>query len=74
MRILIDFKCDNGHIHERFIDASTQEVRCETCGEVAYRVISPVRSLMDPFSGHFHDATRKWEKYHEDMAKKGSEE
>ncbi len=60
MRIFIDFKCSNGHTTEKFIDNKTKEIECPVCSKIASKVISPVRSLLDPISGDFVGATMKW--------------
>ena len=60
MFIIIDFRCNNGHTTEKFIDSKTTEVQCPECSLMASRIISPVRSLLDPISGDFAGATMKW--------------
>jgi DNA-directed RNA polymerase subunit RPC12/RpoP len=60
MKIFIDFKCSNGHTTEKLIDNKTREIECPVCSEIASKVISPVRSLLDPISGDFVGATMKW--------------
>ena len=59
-----DVKCPSGHINEVFLDDKDRETDCpqEGCTEVAGRVISPVRSYLDPCSGDFPGSTMKWEK------------
>jgi hypothetical protein len=54
-----DFKCPNGHIKEYFVSDDIELIRCE-CGEDAKKVISPIRSVLDPISGDFAGATMKW--------------
>lgn len=39
-RRLFDFKCDNGHVTERFIDDSITTLSCASCGCYADRQIS----------------------------------
>jgi hypothetical protein len=58
---LYDFKCLNGHVFEALVPVDQHTVRCE-CGDSAKRIISPVRSKLDPISGDFPDATRRWAK------------
>ncbi len=69
--ILFDFKCPQGHIEEHLVQSSTTTYRC-SCGEQANRMISPVRAVLDPVSGHFPTATDKWAKAHERAAKVNS--
>ena len=54
-----DFKCPNGHVKEYFVSDDIELIRCE-CGEDAKKVISPIRSVLDPISGDFAGATMKW--------------
>lgn len=62
--LLFDFQCEDGHVKERLVSSSTHETVCE-CGKPARRTISPVRSKIDPISGHFPGATMKWERMRE---------
>lgn len=62
MRRLFDFKCTDGHVTEQFVDDETYESICKLCGKPATRIISPVRSMLDPISGNFPKATEKWVK------------
>ena len=61
MRIFRDFKCPNGHVTEHFLSNDIEVTRCD-CGEEAKKVISPVKSVLDPISGGFAGATMKWAK------------
>tara|TARA_Y100000052_G_scaffold9375_1_gene9275 strand:- start:459 stop:689 length:231 start_codon:yes stop_codon:yes gene_type:complete len=70
MRIFIDFKCSNGHTTEKFINNTTREIECPVCSEIASKVISPVRSVLDPISGDFVGATMKWARHREQKIKK----
>jgi hypothetical protein len=63
--LLYDFKCDNGHIHEALIDSSKSFKKCAVCESTAHRIISSVNFSLDPISGDFPDATRKWAKHRE---------
>lgn len=60
MRIIRDFQCANKHVTEKYIDNTVDTVECPECGAEATRIISPVRSMLDPISGHFPGATQKW--------------
>ena len=62
MRRLYDFRCEDNHTMESFISDSVTEQPCKTCSKLAQRIISPVRAMLDPISGDFPDATRKWAK------------
>lgn len=57
---IYDFQCPNGHIFESFVDPQLMHLPCTQCTDVADRLISPVRSILDPISGTFPGATMKW--------------
>jgi len=65
LRALYEFMCDVGHIQERYIDSTVTAVFCECCEGTAERIVSAVRCKLDPISGDFMGATRKWEKNRE---------
>lgn len=70
--MLFDFRCDKtDKVFERWVPSDTKRVQCR-CGSEAQRLISPVKSVLDPLSGHFPGATMKWAKAHEDGAKQSS--
>ena len=60
----VDVQCSEGHIHEVFIDSKSTKTECPEpgCNRVAERIISPVRSKLDPTSGDYPGATIKWQK------------
>ena len=59
---IFDFKCPNDHVFEAFVDSECRETECKECSEVARRIISPVKTVLDPLSGSFPGATMKWAK------------
>jgi len=60
MKRLYDFRCSNEHVFERLADESERSVPCNLCGKVATRLVSYAGPMLDPISGHFPSATRKW--------------
>ena len=60
MKRLYDFECPDGHKFEQFSDTSSRSVPCRFCGKVATRIVSYAGPMLDPISGHFPSATRKW--------------
>ena len=62
MRIMVEFKCEDGHINERLVDSECTHIPCLDCGKIANRSVSAVRSKLDPISGDFMGATRQWER------------
>jgi len=73
MKRIFDFRCSTcRRKFEAIVDlSSTMTIRC-SCGQTAYKVLSPVRASLDPLSGHFPSATDKWAKEHEQKAKSTS--
>jgi len=61
MKRMFDFKCPAGHITEALVDDHVRNNFCGVCGEVASRIISPVRCKLEGFTGDFPSAYRKWE-------------
>lgn len=59
-RRLYDFKCEQNHQMESFVDETVKEVSCDVCGEIATRIISPTTISLDPVSGLYPSATAKW--------------
>ena len=68
-RLLFDFRCANGHVHEELVPAEWHSVPCDQCGYPANKVISPVRSRLDGISGDFPTAADQWEKRRESHMK-----
>lgn len=67
-RRMYEFECSEGHIKEHFIDSEETTTKCPECGSTSKRIISSVRSKLDPF-GDFPDAADKWARQHEKLAK-----
>jgi hypothetical protein len=67
---LFDFRCKNNHVEERFIDTQFVEVECSKCGELASRLISPVRSKLEGITGAFPTAYDRWGTVHKEAAQK----
>ena len=62
MRRMYDFKCEQNHLMESFVDETVKETTCDVCGEVATRILSPTTIYLDPASGLYPSATAKWSK------------
>ena len=66
--ILYDFRCTNGHEFEEYVESSVTQSRCR-CGADAKRLVSGGNFELDPISGDFPSATKKWADKHEQAAK-----
>lgn len=64
-----DFRCNNDHTAEYFVRHDVKTTPCSTCGEPAERLISTPSLGLDPLSGDFYGATRKWHKNREQKLK-----
>ena len=65
MRAIYEFRCKEGHTQDKYTDSECVSVPCLYCGNKAERIVSAVRCKLDPISGDFMGATRKWEKNRE---------
>ncbi len=69
MRLYREFRCPEcNDKFERLVESNTTTAGC-SCGGEANKVVSAVRCVLDPLSGHFPSATDKWAKHHENAAK-----
>ena len=59
-RRMYDFKCEQNHLMESFVDETVKEALCDVCGEKTTRIISPTTISLDPISGQFPVDTAKW--------------
>ena len=62
MRRMYDFKCEQNHLMESFVDETVKEISCDVCDGKATRIISPTTIYLDPASGLYPSATAKWSK------------
>lgn len=60
-----DFKCDNNHVDEYWVNHDVTSTQCNQCDLMAARQISTPQVSLDPLSGDFYGATRKWHKHRE---------
>lgn len=68
MRRMYDFKCEAQHVTEGLVDYETTQITC-ACGNVANRVISPVRISLDGTNPNFTGAYDRWARIREEKAK-----
>ncbi len=65
MRAMFDFRCDNGHTNEKFVNSETKEIDCPDCQLKARKIVTPVRVN----GGDSWKETRKWSKQRESHIK-----
>ena len=53
---VFDFKCDQGHIFEEFVESGTTTSRCG-CGANATKVVSSPRFMLDGSTDAFPERT-----------------
>jgi predicted nucleic acid-binding Zn ribbon protein len=68
MRIILDYKCSNGHIFEKFTEPEPS-ISCPTCGAESNRIVTAANVRLDPISGDFPSATRSWAKMRQEKIK-----
>lgn len=69
MRIY-DFKCEDGHVEEHIVKSSEIDRHMCGCGKVGIRQLSAPPCILDGASGHFPGRAMKWEREHEQAAKR----
>lgn len=61
MRRMFDYKCPLGHKFEAFVEVEDKtKLPCNTCGKASSRILSYGGPVLDPISGDFPSATRRW--------------
>ena len=59
-RRLFDFRCENKHNTERFVDETVTVVECCECGDTARKVITGCGIYLEPFSGDHPSSYDRW--------------
>lgn len=57
---MFDFRCEDGHITERFISYEVTECECGTCSKPALKQLSTPTIYLEPFSGLHPSASDRW--------------
>ena len=60
--MLYDFKCEDGHVTEQFVNSDERQSPCRECGKPATRELCAPTVHLDPISGDFPGATIAWDK------------
>ena len=64
-----DFRCDNGHVTEEFVEATVTTSRCG-CGATSTRMVSAPSFHLNGSDGSFPGAHMKWVREHEKAGRK----
>ena len=64
-----DFRCDNGHVTEEFVESTVTTSRCG-CGANSTRMVSAPSFYLNGSDGSFPGAHMKWVKEHEKAGRK----
>ena len=68
-----DFRCDQGHTFEDFVESGITTSRCK-CGANATKMVSAPRFTLEGSSGDFPGAHMKWVREHEQRGRKKPED
>lgn len=60
---VFEFKCDQGHIFEEFVEGSVTSSRCG-CGANATKIVSATNHVLEGASGDFPGRHSKWVREH----------
>lgn len=66
---IFDFKCENGHITEDFVEDGVDYIDCSECASQARKVISPVSFHLPGTDPGYPTAWDKWSKDHKKHGK-----
>lgn len=59
---VFDFKCDDGHVFERFVPSDTTKAICPECGKVGLKQLAAPRCQLEGITGAFPGAYHAWER------------
>jgi hypothetical protein len=60
---VFEFKCDQGHIFEKFVEGDVTSSRCG-CGANATKIVSATNHVLEGASGDFPGRHSKWVREH----------
>ena len=66
---IFEFRCEQNHIAENYIDEEVTTISCPTCQCAAPRVISAPRIALEGVTGDFPTAADAWARKHEQAAR-----
>ena len=70
MRLIFDFRCDNEHTHESWVDSTVHTDQCPQCELIAKRIISGTSFKLEGVTGDYPTAADKWTRLHEQAGTK----
>jgi hypothetical protein len=56
----MDYKCNDGHITERYIDSSINTVKCDTCGNDSHKTLGLGTIILDGTDDGFPSNYERW--------------
>ena len=62
MRGFFDFRCEDGHLNEHFVDMGIRNISCKECCKDSVRIISSPQIKLEGITGSFPGAADKWVK------------
>ena len=68
-RRIYEFRCNDGHITEKYIGYETTVIDCDVCGQAANRIVSAPRVELDGTDPVYVSAYDKWAKVREEKAR-----
>lgn len=77
MRVIRDFKCLDGHVTERYIDAEVDSIPCKDCGNVATKTLGYGTLILDGTDPSLPGAYNRWatvreQRHRQTIAKKAA--
>jgi len=60
MRLLMEYKCNNGHFTERYIDSGIDTVKCSVCDGDAHKTLGLGTIILDGTDPGFPGAYERW--------------
>ena len=66
---IFEFRCEEGHISEKYIDEQRNAIECPACQGTATRIISMPRIVLEGVSGDFPTAADAWARKHEEATR-----
>jgi len=59
-RRIYEFRCEQSHITDKYVEEGTQTVTCDTCGLEAKRIMSMPMMKLEGCTGDYPTASDAW--------------